>query len=118
MNYIVVDLEWNQAMSSKSSVFNKLPIHLLGEIIEIGAVKVKDGRVADTYSALVNPGRRLEQRIIDHIEEFMLDIMYEIPKDDNIGRVTITEEYVEKKGGPLIEMRGLAAIPEHTEGSL
>ena len=50
------------------------------------------------------------------IEEFMLDIMYEIPKDDNIGRVTITEEYVEKKGGPLIEMRGLAAIPEHTEG--
>ena len=51
------------------------------------------------------------------IEEFMLDIMYEIPKDDNIGRVTITEEYVEKKGGPLIEMRGLAAIPEHTEGS-
>ena len=48
------------------------------------------------------------------IEEFMLDIMYEIPKDDNIGRVTITEEYVEKKGGPLIEMRGLAVIPEHT----
>lgn len=47
------------------------------------------------------------------IEEFMLDIMYEIPKDDNIGRVTITEDYVEKKGGPLIEMRGLAAIPEH-----
>ena len=40
MNYIVVDLEWNQAMSSKSSVFNKLPIHLRGEIIEIGAVKL------------------------------------------------------------------------------
>ena len=48
------------------------------------------------------------------IEDFMLDIMYEIPKDDNIGRVTITEDYVEKKGGPLIEMRGLAVIPEHT----
>ena len=42
MNYIVVDLEWNQAMSSKSSVFNKLPIHLRGEIIEIGAVKLND----------------------------------------------------------------------------
>lgn len=40
------------------------------------------------------------------IEEFMLDIMYEIPKDDNIGRVTITRDYIEKKGGPLIEMRG------------
>ena len=46
------------------------------------------------------------------IQEFMLDIMYEIPKDDNIGKVTITEDYVEKKGGPLIEMRGVAALPE------
>jgi len=40
------------------------------------------------------------------IEEFMLDIMYEIPKDDNIGRVTVTEAYVEGHGGPLITMRG------------
>ena len=46
------------------------------------------------------------------IEDFMLDIMYEIPKDDNIGRVTITEYYVEKKGGPLIEMRGVAELPD------
>ena len=42
MSYIVLDLEWNQAMSSKSSVFNKLPIHLRGEIIEIGAVKLNE----------------------------------------------------------------------------
>ena len=42
MNYVVVDLEWNQAMSSKSSVFNKLPIHLRGEIIQIGAVRLND----------------------------------------------------------------------------
>ena len=46
------------------------------------------------------------------IEDFMLDIMYEIPKDDNIGMVTITKDYVEKKGGPLITMRGCAAIEE------
>lgn len=39
------------------------------------------------------------------IEEFMLDIMYEIPKDDNIGRVTITREYIEGKGGPVIDIR-------------
>ena len=45
------------------------------------------------------------------IEEFMLDIMYEIPKDSNIGMVTITKDYVEKKGAPLIEMRGIYAIP-------
>ena len=36
------------------------------------------------------------------IEEFMLDIMYEIPKDENIGQVIITEDYIEKKGGPRI----------------
>ena len=40
------------------------------------------------------------------LEEYMLDIMYEIPKDDNIGKVTITKEYIEKTGGPRIEMRG------------
>ena len=40
MTYIVIDLEWNQAMSAKSSVFNHLPIHLRGEIIQIGAVKL------------------------------------------------------------------------------
>ena len=39
------------------------------------------------------------------IEEFMLDIMYEIPKDDNIGRVTITKEYIEGTGGPVIDIR-------------
>jgi len=44
------------------------------------------------------------------IEEFMLDIMYEIPKDPNIGRVTITKDYIEKKGGPAIEMRGVLQI--------
>ena len=37
-----MDMEWNQAMSSKSSVFNHLPIHLRGEIIQIGAVKLND----------------------------------------------------------------------------
>jgi len=40
------------------------------------------------------------------IEEFMLDIMYEIPKDDSIGQVTITKEYIENTGGPIITLRG------------
>ena len=39
------------------------------------------------------------------LEEYMLDIMYEIPKDDNIGRVTITREYIEGTGGPIIDIR-------------
>ena len=40
------------------------------------------------------------------IEEFMLDIMYEIPKDDSIGRVVITKAYIEGNGGPVITLRG------------
>ena len=44
------------------------------------------------------------------IEEFMLDIMYEIPKDDNIGEVTITREYIEGTGGPVIKLRGQQSI--------
>ncbi|MCD7745272.1 MAG: ATP-dependent Clp protease ATP-binding subunit ClpX [Lachnospiraceae bacterium] len=40
------------------------------------------------------------------IEEFMLDIMYEIPKDDSIGSVQITREYIEHTGGPVISLRG------------
>lgn len=39
------------------------------------------------------------------IEELMLDIMYEVPKDDNIGKVTITKEYIEGTGGPIIDIR-------------
>ncbi|MDO5146990.1 MAG: ATP-dependent Clp protease ATP-binding subunit ClpX [Eubacteriales bacterium] len=49
-----------------------------------------------------NTGARALRAII---ERFMLDIMYEIPKDDNIGRVIITEEYIRNNGMPIIEMR-------------
>ncbi|MCR4907675.1 MAG: ATP-dependent Clp protease ATP-binding subunit ClpX [Lachnospiraceae bacterium] len=42
------------------------------------------------------------------IEEFMLDIMYEVPRDDSIGSVTITEEYINGTGGPVIDLRGVA----------
>ena len=48
------------------------------------------------------------------IEEFMLDIMFEIPKDPEIGSVTITRAYLEKHGGPRIEMREYSA-PEKKE---
>ena len=40
------------------------------------------------------------------LEEYMLDIMYEIPKDDSIGEVIITKEYIQHTGGPRILLRG------------
>ena len=41
------------------------------------------------------------------IEEFMLDIMYETPKDKNIGEVIITRDYLEHKGSPNIVFRNI-----------
>ncbi len=46
------------------------------------------------------------------LEELMLDIMYEIPKDDNIGRVTITRAYIDGTGGPIIQMRGTPSLTD------
>ena len=40
------------------------------------------------------------------LEEYMLDIMYEIPKDDSIGEVVITGDYIRHTGGPRILLRG------------
>lgn len=51
-----------------------------------------------------NTGARALRAII---EKFMLDIMYEIPRDDNIGKVTITGDYIRGKGSPVIELRGI-----------
>ena len=48
------------------------------------------------------------------IEEFMMDIMYEIPKDNNIGTVVITGDYIKKTGAPVIQMRGME-IPALTQ---
>ena len=50
-----------------------------------------------------NTGARALRAII---EEFMLDIMYEIPKDDSIGEVVITRSYIEGTCGPVIMLRG------------
>lgn len=41
------------------------------------------------------------------IEEILLDIMFEVPKDDNIGTVVITADYVNGHGAPGIKMRGV-----------
>ncbi len=50
-----------------------------------------------------NTGARALRAIL---EQYMLDIMFEIPKDENIGEVVITREYIEGTGGPRIVLRG------------
>ena len=50
------------------------------------------------------------------IERFMLDIMYQIPRDDTIGRVTITGDYIKGKGSPVIELRGTPVLDDSESG--
>lgn len=52
MNYIVLDLEWNQCPTGKSEQDSRLPF----EIIEIGAVKLNESfNVTDRFREVVNP---------------------------------------------------------------
>ena len=52
MNYIVLDLEWNQASDLKTKLENEL---LFG-IIEIGAVKLDENRkIIDTFHEMIKP---------------------------------------------------------------
>ena len=63
----------------------------------------------DAYEAIAERAEKKDtgaRALRSIIEDFMLDIMYEVPKDPNIGRVIITRAYVEGTGGPRIEMRG------------
>ncbi len=56
MNFVVVDFEWNQALRSDSPVFNRLPIHLRGEIIEIGAVRLNaDLTLGEEFTIDIRP---------------------------------------------------------------
>ncbi len=46
------------------------------------------------------------------IEKFMLNIMYEVPKDKMIGKVTITGDYIREQGAPIIGLREGHVLPE------
>lgn len=56
MQYIVMDLEWNQPTSYQSAAFRKVGDSLLFEIIQIGAVKLNENfEIIDTINLPVCP---------------------------------------------------------------
>ena len=66
MQYIVLDLEWNQPWRGSPSSKKVLPVQIHGEIIQIGAVRMlSDQTVADEFQILVRPRyyRRLNKRV-------------------------------------------------------
>lgn len=74
MQYIVLDLEWNQPISYHSPAYKSVGGKLLFEMIQIGAVKVDESfQVVDSFSQLIQPQHyvRLHPRIsrITHITQ-------------------------------------------------
>ena len=54
MNYIVLDLEWNQPFYAKKMI--RKPVVLRGEIVQIGAVKLDENfQILDTFKIMVTP---------------------------------------------------------------
>ena len=66
MNYIILDMEWNQPWPGSPSSKKVLPVQIRGEIIQLGAVRVtEDQQVADEFQVMINPKyyRRLNRRV-------------------------------------------------------
>jgi len=66
MNYIVMDMEWNQPWPGSPSSKKVLPVQIRGEIIQIGAVRLtEDRQVADEFQVLIRPKyyRSLNRRV-------------------------------------------------------
>ena len=66
MDYIVLDMEWNQPWPGSPSARKVLPVQIRGEIIQIGAVRVtEDQTVADEFQVLIRPKfyRSLNRRV-------------------------------------------------------
>ena len=66
MNYIVLDMEWNQPWPGSPSAKKVLPVAIRGEIIQIGAVRVtEDQVVADEFQVMIRPKyyRHLNRRV-------------------------------------------------------
>ncbi len=66
MNYIVLDMEWNQPWPGSPSARKVLPVAIRGEIIQIGAVRVTEEQfVEDEFQVMVKPKyyRHLNRRV-------------------------------------------------------
>ena len=66
MQYIVLDLEWNQPWPGSYAAKKVLPVEIHGEIIQIGAVRLlESGKVADEFQVLVRPKyyKKLNSRV-------------------------------------------------------
>ena len=100
MDYIVLDMEWNQPWPGSPSAKKVLPVRIRGEIIQLGAVRVtEDQTVADEFQVLVRPKyyRRLNSRVskLTGIKESRL-------KEEGIGFAEAMEQFRAWCGGEVV----------------
>jgi len=100
MNYIVLDMEWNQPWPGSPSSRKVLPVAIRGEIIQIGAVRVtEDQQVTDEFQVLIKPKyyRHLNRRVskLTGIKESRL-------KDEGISFPDAMEQFREWCGEDIV----------------
>lgn len=77
MNYIVLDLEWNQSNTGEEPAVKEMPF----EIIDIGAVKLDENRVMiDEFNQLVKPS------VYQHMHKITSNLIHLQMKDLQKGR--------------------------------
>lgn len=87
MNYIVVDLEWNQSNTGEEPEVKEIPF----EIIDIGAIKLNGNRaMIDEFNQLVKPA------VYQHMHKITSNLIHLHMKDLQKGRpfVEVMEEFL------------------------
>ncbi|MBR4108798.1 MAG: exonuclease domain-containing protein [Oscillospiraceae bacterium] len=100
MDYIVLDMEWNQPWPGSPSSRKVLPVQIRGEIIQLGAVRLREDRtVADEFQVLVKPKyyKRLNRRVgkLTGIKEAQL-------RDEGVGMVDAMKRFRQWCGEDVI----------------
>lgn len=82
MNYVIFDMEWNQALYANAVIREPFPLY--GEIIRIGAVKTDDSfALMDTFQAAIRPkhykkmNRNVKRLTHIHNEDLKMGVSFE-----------------------------------------
>ena len=106
MDYITLDLEWNQAyMQQALAVQKRIGAHLHGEVIQIGAVKLNEEmEIIGSYSIIVKPKFfcKLHRHVRDltGITQHMIDRGTPLPEAAESFRRWCGKEFVLLTWGP------------------
>lgn len=106
MNYISLDLEWNQAYAQKAlAVQRQLSLRLRGEVIQIGAVKMdKNMRICGSYQVIVKPKyfKKLHRHVsaLTGISQEQMDSGMTLPEAERSFREWCGEDFAFLTWGP------------------